>query len=104
MKGSATKRFVLDASVTLPWCFPEEGTTRAEAILDSLANGTEAITPAIWPFEVANALLVGERRKRVSMAQVSSVLRRIGALPISVDPARFDHALSSSCRLRGNST
>jgi predicted nucleic acid-binding protein len=26
------------------------------------------------------------------MAQVRSVLRRIGALPISVDPARVDHA------------
>ena len=92
MKGSATKRFVLDASVTLAWCFPEEGTTRTEAILDSLANGAEAITTAIWPFAVANALLVGERRKRVSMAQVSSVLPRIDALPLSVDPARFDHA------------
>jgi hypothetical protein len=26
------------------------------------------------------------------MAQVSSVLPRIDALPLSVDPARFDHA------------
>jgi hypothetical protein len=63
-----------------------------EAILDSLANGAEAITPAIWPLEPANALLVGERRKRVSMAQFRSLLRHIGALPISVDPGRVDHA------------
>ena len=92
MKGNAAKRFVLDASGMLAWCPPEEGTIRTEAILDSLANGAEAITPAICPSEPANALLVGERRKRVSMAQVRSVLRRIGALPISVDPARVDHA------------
>jgi hypothetical protein len=59
MKGNATKRFALDASVTVAWCFPEEGTTRTEAILDSLANGAEAITPAIWPFELANACLSG---------------------------------------------
>ena len=78
MKASASKRFLLDASVTLAWCF-QEGTTCTKAILDSLANGAQAITPAIWPFEVANALLVGERRKSVNMAQVSSVLRRIGA-------------------------
>jgi predicted nucleic acid-binding protein len=92
MKGDATKRFVLDASVTLAWCFADESTAQTEAILDLLANGAEAITPAIWPFEVANALLVGQRRKRISVAQVTSVLRRIAALPIAVDPVRLDHA------------
>lgn len=91
MKGDATKRFVLDASVTLAWCFADESTAQTEAILDLLANGAEAITPPIWPFEVANALLVGERRKRISVAQVTSVLRRIAALPIAVDPVRLDH-------------
>jgi len=92
MKGDATKRFVLDASVTLAWCFADESTTLTEAILDLLSNGAEAITPPMWPFEVANALLVGERRKRVSVAQVTSVLQRIVTLPISVDPVRVDHA------------
>ena len=92
MKGDATKRFVLDASVTLAWCFPEESTTHTEAILDLLANGAEAIAPPIWPFEVANALLAGERRKRVTVAQVTSLLSRIAELPISVDPVRVDRA------------
>ena len=92
MKGDATKRFVLDASVTLAWCFPEESTADTEAILDLLADGAEAIAPAIWPFEVANALLVGERRKRVTVALVTSALRHIAELPISVDPVRVDHA------------
>jgi predicted nucleic acid-binding protein len=92
MKGDATKRFVLDASVTLAWCFPEESTSYTEAVLDLLANGAEATAPAIWPFEVANALLVGERRKRVTVAQVTSMLSRIAALPIFVDPIRVDRA------------
>jgi hypothetical protein len=72
-------------------------------ILDSLADGAEAITPAIWPFQVVNVLFVGERRKRVSMVHVRSALRRIGALPISVDPARVDHAFEQVLLLRGNS-
>lgn len=92
MKAAATKRFVLDASVTLAWCFPDEHTTYAEAALDLLANGVEAITPAIWPFEVANALLAGEKRKRVTVAQVTSILRRIADLPISVDPVQTSDA------------
>lgn len=92
MKDDATKRFVLDASVTLAWCFADESTERTEAILDWLANGAQAITPPIWPFEVANALLTAERRRRISVAQVTSVLRRIAALPIAVDAVRLDHA------------
>ncbi len=92
MKAAATKRLVLDASVTLAWCFSDESTTYTEAVLDLLTNGAEAIAPAIWPFEVANALLVGERRKRVTAAQVTSMLARIGDLPISVEPIRVDRA------------
>ena len=92
MKAAAIKRFALDASVALAWCFPDEHTTYAEAVLDLLGNGVEAIAPAIWPFEVGNALLVGEKRHRVTVAQVTSILRRIADLPISVDPVQIDHA------------
>ena len=92
MKAAATKRFVVDASVTLAWCFSDEHTTFAEAALDLLANGAEAMAPAIWPFEVANALLVGEKRKRVTVAQVTSILQRVTDLPISVDPVQIGRA------------
>jgi predicted nucleic acid-binding protein len=99
MKVAATKRFVLDASVTLAWCFADEGTAYTEAVLDLLANGGEALAPAIWPFEVANAILVGERRKRITLAQVTAVLQRIGDLPIHVDPVRVDRAFGSTLLL-----
>ena len=92
MKVAVTKRLVLDASVTLAWCFPDESTAYTEGVLDLLATGAEAVAPAIWPFEVANALLVAERRKRITIAQVTSVLQRIVGLPISVDPLRVDRA------------
>jgi len=91
MRAAATRRCVLDASVTLAWCFPDESTAYTEAVLDSLAGGAEAVAPAIWPFEVANALLVAERRKRITVAQVTSVLQRIANLPITVDPVQTDH-------------
>ena len=94
MKAGGTKRLVLDASVAVAWCFPEESTSFTEGVLDLLASGTEALTAAIWPFELANALLMGERRKRISVAQVTTVLQRISALPITVDPIRTDTAFS----------
>ena len=86
MKTSFSKRFVLDASVAVAWCFEDESTVLTEDVLDSLAAGSEAVVPAVWPQEVANALLVAERRKRLSVAQMSGQLRRIAALPISVMP------------------
>ena len=92
MKAGAIKRLVLDASVAVAWCFPDESTPFTEGVLDLLGSGTEALTAAIWPFEVANALLMGERRKRISVAQVTTVLQRIFALPIAVDPIRTENA------------
>jgi len=92
MKAGTTKRLVLDASVAAAWCFADESTAYAEGVLDLLASGAEAVTASIWPFEVANALLMGERRKRISVAQVTTVLQRISVLPISIDPIRPDTA------------
>jgi len=97
MKAAATKRFVLDASVAVAWCFEDEATKFTESVLDLLSAGAEALVPAIWPVEVANALLNAERRKRILLAQVTALLQRIAGLPIAVlpiDPARaFEHIL-----------
>ncbi|HXJ90876.1 MAG TPA: type II toxin-antitoxin system VapC family toxin [Candidatus Binatia bacterium] len=95
MKVGATRRFVVDASMTVAWCFREESTTLSEAVLDSLLGESEAIAPAIWPFEVANALLMSERRKRLTTADVSAVLQRIVRLRIVVDPIRIQDALGT---------
>jgi predicted nucleic acid-binding protein len=84
MKASAGKRFVLDASVAVAWCFADESTAFTEGVLDLLSAGAEALVPAVWPLEVTNALLVAERRKRITVAQVTGQLRRIGGLAISV--------------------
>jgi predicted nucleic acid-binding protein len=86
MKAAATKRLALDASVAVAWCFEDEKTRFAEIVLDMVSSGTVAFAPAIWPLEVANALLVAERRERISTAQVTALLQRISKLPIVVEP------------------
>jgi len=95
---AGVKQLVLDASIAVAWCFDDEITPLTERILDLLSSGGEAFTPALWPLEVANALLVAERRKRISAARVTALLRRIGALPISVEAIEsnraFDQILS----------
>lgn len=89
MKAAGINRFVVDASVTLAWCFQDERTPFSEAVLDLLAANGEAVCPAVWPLEVTNALLVGERRKRLTSADIGAVLKRVADLPISVDPIRI---------------
>jgi predicted nucleic acid-binding protein len=80
------KGLVLDASVTLAWCFEDKASRLSESVLDLLSAGVEAFVPAIWPLEVANAFLAAERRKRITTAQVTGLLQRISKLPIRTEP------------------
>jgi predicted nucleic acid-binding protein len=79
--------FVIDASATLPWRFADESTPWTEALLDRAEAGEEILVPAHWPLEVANGLLVAQRKGRVTDAQVSEFLEDLAALPIRVIPA-----------------
>lgn len=76
--------FVLDSSVTMAWCFPDEATPFTESVFDRLWE-TEALVPAIWPLEVANVLLVGERGGRLATVDTARFLRVLQGLPITVD-------------------
>jgi predicted nucleic acid-binding protein len=76
--------FVLDCSVTMAWCFDDEATPHTDGIRDSLAI-VAAVVPSIWPLEVANATIVGERRKRLDEARSRRFITLLESLPISVD-------------------
>jgi predicted nucleic acid-binding protein len=86
-------RFVLDCSVALSWCFPDEKTHESDQVLQSLKRGT-AIVPSLWFLEVSNALLVGQRRRRVTADVARQALTLLGQLPIETDD-RSGFSLSS---------
>jgi hypothetical protein len=56
--------FVIDNSVVMAWLFEDECDAYSEAILDQMMQW-RAWVPVIWPLEVANVLLVAERRQRI---------------------------------------
>jgi predicted nucleic acid-binding protein len=93
-------RFVVDTSVVLAWCFPDEDAALAQRIAQMFSQGDSAIATSFWPHEVLNALLVGEKRKRISVAQVRTFLADLAALPIALEqvPAEavFDRIQSKS--------
>ena len=76
--------FVLDGSMALAWCFPDEKAAVSEAVLDSLAQA-RAFVPSLWHLEVGNSLLVGERRQRSTQADTANWIAFLNSLPISVD-------------------
>ncbi|GAB4498138.1 MAG: hypothetical protein OHK0052_10960 [Anaerolineales bacterium] len=66
------QNFVLDASVTLVWCFKDEDNDFAEQILERLAQA-EAFVPTLWLSEVANVLALAERRNRLKNLQTAAL-------------------------------
>jgi predicted nucleic acid-binding protein len=86
-------RIVLDCSMTMSWCFEDEADQESDRVLDVLSDA-EALVPSIWALEVANVLLVAERRSRLSPAESSRFLELVGALPILVEDVPFDRATS----------
>ena len=77
-------RFVVDCSVTMAWCFADELDEYADTVLQSLSNN-QATVPALWPLEVANTLLHGERRRRLTEAASQRFLDLLESLPIEID-------------------
>src|SRR5437899_575882 len=76
--------FVLDCSVTMAWYFKDEANAYAKAVRRSLSK-VHAVVPGLWPLEVANILVLGERRQRSTEAEASQWLRYLQMLPIRVD-------------------
>src|SRR5262245_60025770 len=87
-KKKAPKRkvheYVLDGSVALAWCFADEADPYADAVARKIPD-SRPVVPAIWHLEVANALLVGERRQRCDQADTSTWMAHLASLPIVVD-------------------
>ncbi len=81
-------RFVIDASTVLSWCFADENGAMAEQVADMFRQGHTALAPSFWPHEVLNALLAGEKRKRISKKLAQSFLEVLALLSIELE--RFD--------------
>jgi|ERR1041385_315440 predicted nucleic acid-binding protein len=89
--------FVLDASVTASWFFPDEDDQDAwEAWRRS--EKEQVWAPLHWWFEVRNTMLVGERRGRISETLTARALARLSVLPISIETRPDDSAVFNLAR------
>ncbi|MGB5962356.1 MAG: type II toxin-antitoxin system VapC family toxin [Coleofasciculaceae cyanobacterium] len=88
-------QFVLDCSVAISWCLVDENNDYANALLAKMPDA-EAFVPGIWSLEVANTLLVAERRNRMTTEQSELAITLLQSLLIHVDEATDRNALSST--------
>ena len=57
------------------------------------------MVPSIWPLEVSNVLLLGERRQRVTYAKTTRFVQVLQELPISIDSETVSAALDAVLQL-----
>ena len=61
-----TRAFIADASVAVGWVHRAQATPQTAAMLDAMAEGATIEVPGLWLMEVANALTVLVRRRKLT--------------------------------------
>ncbi len=69
----------MDASSALAWCLPDEAAAWPPPHL-------EGVVPSLWAFEIANGLMVAERRGRIAASAITALIPALeDALAIEID-------------------
>ena len=89
-----SKSFVADASVAVAWVHPAQATAETAAMLSAFTTGSSVEVPALWPLEVANALVVLVRRGKLTESERQTGLALLRGLPVKVDHEMSSLALS----------
>jgi len=76
--------WVIDASVTMPWFFADEGTPFTEQLLDALGDQT-LWAPTLWVLECTNVLQSAQRRRRLDAQRRVEIAAQLADLPVQLD-------------------
>jgi predicted nucleic acid-binding protein len=81
---------ILDASAALAWLIERKDPVEANLALEILSylRNRDAVVPALWFPEVANGILVAERRVGVDAAKSASFLAIVDQVKITEDSTR----------------
>ena len=83
--ASVLTDFVLDASATIILVMDDEPEEPVMPIVSALRDG-DAVVPALWRLEVANALDIARRRGRIDDAGFAYVLGLVEDIHVALDP------------------
>ncbi|MDX2225435.1 MAG: type II toxin-antitoxin system VapC family toxin [Rhodospirillaceae bacterium] len=80
---------VVDASAMLPTVLEDESDSQSDQLLDRVVT-RGAHAPSIWAHEVANAVLVAARRRRIAEHDVGRVFENLHALDVVLHEATLE--------------
>jgi predicted nucleic acid-binding protein len=91
--------FVVDASILAAWFLNEKADPRVEAAFDTVTR-VETRAPILLYYELRNALLVSERRNRITEAMSDAFLRDLALLPVRLELPVEEASLMTLARVR----
>jgi predicted nucleic acid-binding protein len=77
---------VVDASITVAWCFDDEATPYTEELLNWCSAGVNVHVASIWPLEVTNVLLTAGRKGRITEREIEEFIELLSRFSIQIDP------------------
>lgn len=89
---------VVDASIAAAWSFADETTPDTDRVAD-LVEIHGAQVPQLFHIEIANVLLVAERRGRISAGYADAQLGLLEMLSLRIDDATAEHAWHRTLQL-----
>ena len=80
-----SEAFIVDASIGFVWVYPSQASDSTDKLLEDIEAGAIVVVPSLWFLEVANGLLVAQRRKLLTISERKQALARLSALTFTVD-------------------
>jgi predicted nucleic acid-binding protein len=77
--------WVLDSSTALALALPDETSDQADRFFGRITSGSVLWVPALWWYEMANALLGAQRQKRLTERDRMRLTELYRMLPIQTD-------------------
>src|ERR1041385_1840888 len=96
------ERWVIDASVAIAWIHPAQATAETGSLRERLKSSDLLIVPVIWFHEIANALLVLERRKKLKPEERRLAMSGLSALNVKADSEGVSRVFGEVSRLAEN--
>lgn len=74
---------VVDASVSASWILPDEHSEEAEALVQSIHQGSIVLAlPVLWYYEMINVIKTAQRRGRLKQASLKDARAFVDRLPV----------------------
>ena len=77
--------YVLDSSFALAWALPDETSEQADRFFNRIKGKYTFWVPTLWWYEISNALIMAQRRRRLTEPDRIRLIEIYETLPIQTD-------------------